>query len=116
MGHAIESYLLDNNTPTLHGFAIAKGIIIESFIARKQNLLSENYFTEIKTILSDKFKSYLNFKINPTAIIKLMQSDKKNTKNTINFSLPTKIGKVTINHEIESKKVESYLLEFFQND
>ena len=116
VGHAIESYLLDNNTPTLHGFAIAKGIIIESFIARKQNLLSENYFTEIKTILSDKFKSYLNFKINPTAIIKLMQSDKKNTKNTINFSLPTKIGKVTINHEIESKKVESYLLEFFQND
>ena len=116
IGHAIESYLLDSNSPTLHGFAIAKGMIIESFIAKKENLLSENYFQEIKTVLSNKFKSYLNFKIDSKAIVKLMLSDKKNTKSTINFSLPTKIGEVTINHEIELKKVESYLIEFFQND
>ena len=116
IGHSIESYLLDSNAPTLHGFAIAKGMIIESFIAKKENLLSENYFQEIKAVLTDKFKSYLNFKIDFKAIIKLILSDKKNTKSTINFSLPTKIGEVTINHEIELKKVESYLLEFFQND
>ena len=116
IGHAIESYLLDSNSPTLHGFAIAKGMIIESFIAKKENLLSENYFQEIKAVLTDKFKSYLNFKIDFNAIIKLILSDKKNTKSTINFSLPTKIGEVSINHEIELKKVESYLLEFFQND
>ena len=115
IGHAIESYLLDSNAPTLHGFAIAKGMIIESFIA-KENLLSEDYFHEIKTVLSNKFKSYLNFTIDSKSIIKLMLSDKKNTQNTINFSLPIKIGEVTINHELELKKVESYLLEFFQND
>lgn len=116
IGHAIESYLLDSNAPTLHGFAIAKGMIIESFIAKKENLLSENFFQEIKTVLSNNFKSYLNFKIDSKAIIKLILSDKKNTKSTINFSLPTKIGEVTINHEIELKKVESYLFEFLQND
>ena len=116
IGHAIESYLLDSNAPTLHGFAIAKGIIIESFIAKKENLLSEDYFHEIKTVLSNKFKPYLNFTIDSKSIIKLMLSDKKNTQNTINFSLPIKIGEVTINHELELKKVESYLLEFFQND
>ena len=116
IGHAIESYLLDSNAPTLHGFAIAKGIIIESFIAKKENLLSEDYFHEIKTVLSNKFKTYLNFTIDSKSIIKLMLSDKKNTQNTINFSLPIKIGEVTINHELELKKVESYLLEFFQND
>ena len=98
IGHAIESYLLDSNSPTLHGFAIAKGMIIESFISKKENLLSENYFHEIKTILSNKFKPYLNFKIDSKSIIKLMLSDKKNTQNTINFSLPIKIGEVTINH------------------
>jgi 3-dehydroquinate synthase len=116
IGHAIESYLLDYNSPTLHGFAIAKGMIIESFISKKENLLSENYFHEIKTVLSNKFKPYLNFKIDSKSIIKLMLSDKKNTQNTINFSLPIKIGEVTINHELELKEVESYLLEFFQND
>ena len=116
IGHAIESYLLDSNAPTLHGFAIAKGMIIESFIAKKENLLSEDYFHEIKTVLSNKFKTYLNFIIDSKSIIKLMLSDKKNTQNTINFSLPVRIGEVTINHELELKKVESYLLEFFQND
>lgn len=116
IGHAIESYLLDSNAPTLHGFAIAKGMIIESFIAKKENLLSEDYFHEIKTVLSNKFKPYLNFTIDSKSIIKLMLSDKKNTHNTINFSLPVRIGEVTINHELELKKVESYLLEFFQND
>ncbi|MEK9620417.1 MAG: 3-dehydroquinate synthase family protein [Flavobacteriales bacterium] len=116
IGHAIESYLLDSNAPTLHGFAIAKGMIIESFIAKKENLLSEDYFHEIKTVLSNKFKTYLNFTIDSKSIIKLMLSDKKNTQNTINFSLPVRIGEVTINHELELKKVESYLLEFFQND
>ena len=116
IGHAIESYLLDSNAPTLHGFAIAKGMIIESFIAKKENLLSEDYFHEIKTVLSNKFKPYLNFTIDSKSIIKLMLSDKKNTQNTINFSLPVRIGEVTINYELELKKVESYLLEFFQND
>ena len=91
IGHAIESYLLDSNSPTLHGFAIAKGMIIESFIAKKENLLNEASFNEIKTVLNEKFKAYLNFKIEPKAILKLMLSDKKNTKNSINFSLPTRI-------------------------
>jgi 3-dehydroquinate synthase len=116
IGHAIESYLLDSNAPTLHGFAIAKGMIIESFIAKKENLLNEASFNEIKTVLNEKFKAYLNFKIEPKAILKLMLSDKKNTKDSINFSLPTRIGEVTINHEIEFEKLESYLLEFFIND
>ena len=116
VGHSIESYFLNINQPTLHGFAIAKGMIIESFIAKKENLLNEDSFNEIKTVLNEKFKAYLNFIIDPKAILKLMLSDKKNTKNSINFSLPSRIGKVIINQEIGFKKLESYLLEFFIND
>lgn len=116
IGHAIESYLLNSNSPTLHGFAIAKGMVAESYFAKKENLLTEDNFQEIKTVLNNKFVNYFNFKIDPKEIIHLMLSDKKNTKNSINFSLPQKIGEVTINHEIDVEKVESYLLDFFQND
>ena len=116
IGHAIESYLLNSNSPTLHGFAIAKGMVAESYFAKKENLLTEDNFQEIKTVLNNKFVNYFNFKIDPKEIIHLMLSDKKNTKNSINFSLPQKIGEVTINHEIDIEKVESYLLDFFQND
>ena len=116
IGHAIESYLLNSNSPTLHGFAIAKGMVAESYFAKKENLLTEDNFQEIKTVLNNKFVNYFNFKIDPKEITHLMLSDKKNTKNSINFSLPQKIGEVTINHEIDVEKVESYLLDFFQND
>ena len=116
IGHAIESYLLSSSSPTLHGFAIAKGMVAESYFAKKENLLTEDNFQEIKTVLNNKFVNYFNFKIDPKEIINLMLSDKKNTKNSINFSLPQKIGEVTINHEIDVEKVESYLLDFFQND
>ena len=116
IGHAIESYLLNSNSPTLHGFAIAKGMVAESYFAKKENLLTEDNYKEIKTVLNNKFVNYFNFKIEPKAILKLMLSDKKNTKDSINFSLPQKIGEVTINHEIDVEKVESYLLDFFQND
>ena len=116
IGHAIESYLLNSNSPTLHGFAIAKGMVAESYFAKKENLLTEDNFQEIKTVLNNKFVNYFNFKIDPKEITHLMLSDKKNTKNSINFSLPQKIGEITINHEIDVEKVESYLLDFFQND
>lgn len=39
LGHAIESYLLenDNKTSLLHGEAIAVGMILENFISREKN-------------------------------------------------------------------------------
>lgn len=116
IGHAIESSMLSRKNPILHGFAVAKGIILESFIAYRKNLLSKNDYKEIVFQVNFMFENYINFEINLNDIINLLKFDKKNTGNTINFSLPTRIGEVTINHEIELKKVKSYLLEFFKND
>ena len=116
VGHAIESFYLNKKQPLLHGFAIAKGMIIESFIAKKEKILNDDDFQEIRNILTKYFSSYIDFKIKTESLIKLMKFDKKNTSKKINFSLPSSIGEVSINHEIELKKVESYLLEFFQND
>jgi len=116
IGHAIESFYLNKKQPILHGFAIAKGMIIESFIAKKERILNDDDYQEIRNILSKYFNSYIDFKIKTDSLTKLMKFDKKNTSEKINFSLPNSIGKVSINHEIELKKVESYLLDFFQND
>ena len=116
IAHAIESYLLERNKPILHGFAVAKGIIIESYIAYRQNLLSQKEFEEIEHQINFRFGNYFNFEINVNELIKLLKFDKKNTCKTINFSLPTAIGNVTVNHEIELNKVKSFLVEFLQND
>ena len=116
VGHAIESLYLNKKQSLLHGFAIAKGMIIESFIAKKEKILNDSDYQEIRNVLTKYFSSYIDFKIKTESLMKLMKFDKKNTSKKINFSLPNSIGEVSINHEIELKKVESYLLEFFQND
>ena len=116
VGHAIESFYLKKNQPLLHGFAVAKGMIIESFISKKENILIDSDYEEIKNTLTKYFGYYIDFNIKTDFLMEMMKFDKKNTSDKINFSLPITIGEVSINHEIELKKVESYLLEFFQND
>lgn len=116
IGHAIESYQIDVDSPTMHGFAIAKGIIIESFIAYKIGVTSKTVFLEIKSVLSNYFKGHLNFKIDLLKILTLVKGDKKNIKNKINFSLPVSIGKVLINQEIKEKELENLMKEFLEND
>ena len=116
IGHAIESYLLEKNKPTLHGFAIAKGLIIESFIAYKINILPKEVFLEIRTILNKFFEGNINFIINANRICEIVKGDKKNTSEKINFTLPQNIGKVVINKEIDFRKLKSLITEFIEND
>ena len=79
VGHAIESFYLNEKQPLLHGFAVAKGMIIESFIAKKENLLIDDDFQEIKISITKYFSSYIDFKIKTDSLIELMKFDKKNT-------------------------------------
>jgi 3-dehydroquinate synthase len=55
LGHAIESYFLENkNKTTLHGEAIAVGMILESYISDKK-LITETEYLEIKTTIKAIF-------------------------------------------------------------
>ena len=58
LGHAIESYFLENDSKTslLHGEAIAVGMILESFISREKELLTKEEYKEIKYIINDIFE------------------------------------------------------------
>ena len=51
LGHAIESYFLENESKTnlLHGEAIAVGMILESYIALKKDLINEAEYFQIKS-------------------------------------------------------------------
>lgn len=116
VGHAIESLLLEKETPTMHGFAVAKGLIVESFISYKINLSSEQTFLEIKNVLSKFFGQNLNLQIEIPRLISVMKGDKKNSNQKINFTLPVSIGNVLIDQEIDSKTVEEIISDFIKND
>jgi 3-dehydroquinate synthase len=98
IGHAIESYFLKkSNITLLHGEAVAAGMICESYISHKKNKLSKEDLNEITSFIITLYKEVTFKKKDELRLIDLMQNDKKNEGNGINFTLLSKIGKAEIN-------------------
>jgi len=101
LGHAIESYLLqnENRDALLHGEAIAIGVILESFLSSKTTGLSERETDEIKDIFLSFFDKVSFTGEEIEAIIEFMKYDKKNAYGRINFVMLEKTGKAQIDHQ-----------------
>ncbi|MGA9637388.1 3-dehydroquinate synthase [Flavobacterium sp.] len=107
LGHAIESYFLENENKTtlLHGEAIAVGMILESYISLHKNLINEAEFNEIKTTLKSIYDD-ISFEENDIEpILELLIHDKKNEYGTIQFALIEGIGKIIINQTVENELI-----------
>jgi 3-dehydroquinate synthase len=107
IGHAIESYFLDNSekTPLLHGEAIAIGMITEAYCSLHKNLISAEEFNEIKQVILGIFE-LVNFEEKDVAeIIKLLVHDKKNVSGQVQFALLDGIGKTLIGQSVENSLI-----------
>ncbi len=104
LGHAIESYFLENDAKTtlLHGEAIAVGMILESYISREKNLLTNEEYQEIKYIINDVFEKIEFTPFDIEKIIELLIFDKKNEFGKVQFALLDGIGKIKINQESDN--------------
>ena len=109
LGHAIESYFMDNKTKKslLHGEAIAIGMILESYISMTKKLISEVEYQEIKTTIKGIFEEVTFDKNDIDSIVNLLIHDKKNENGKIKFVLLDGIGKFIINQEVENKIITS---------
>ena len=107
LGHAIESYFLenDNKTSLLHGEAIAVGMILESYISREKELLTNEEYQEIKYIINDIFERIEFSQIDIEKIIELLIFDKKNEFGKVQFALLDGIGKIKINQESDNELI-----------
>lgn len=103
LGHAIESYFLSQDTELklLHGEAVAAGMILESYLSKEQNLLSQEEYHEIKYNINELFEriSFSNEAIE--TIIELLHFDKKNAFGRVQFVLLENIGQATINQVVD---------------
>lgn len=98
LGHAIESYFLENeNKETLlHGEAIAIGMITEGYLSYRITGLSHEQLADIKTTFLKYYKKIEFTEKDITAILELLKYDKKNSHGNINFVLLNCIGKTQI--------------------
>ena len=107
LGHAIESYFLEKpfKKRLLHGEAIAVGMILESFISMKKNLISLDEYSEIKNTIYAIFERVVIDENDINPIIDLLIHDKKNEYGTIQFALLDGIGKTTLNQLADNELI-----------
>jgi len=92
VGHAIESYFLETDTPLLHGEAIALGMICEAQLSIKHCGLAINEAAEIEKYL---LQNYSNITLNENAIESITQwclQDKKNQNGDVKMALISSLG------------------------
>jgi len=102
LGHAIESYLLENQDKEtlLHGEAIAIGMILEAYLAYKLTGLAKNDLEDIKSTFLDRYKKIDFTDDDIKSILSLLKFDKKNSHGSINFVLLEAIGSPIIDVKI----------------
>ena len=97
VGHALESYFQYQNIT--HGEAVYYGMISESYISWKLDLLSENNYNDIYNFLNTIPKTKLN-NINIDKLKKHLLYDKKRIGNKNNFIILNNIGTAIIKKNI----------------
>lgn len=114
LGHAIESYFLENESKTtlLHGEAIAAGMILESHIAWNKKLLTAPEYIQIKTTIKNIFEDIPFDEKDLNPIMELLIHDKKNEYGTIQFALIERIGKIVLNQEVENEMINQAFADY----
>ena len=107
LGHAIESYFLENDSKKslLHGEAIAIGMILESFISLEKSLINQQEFNQIKTTIKSIYDDVVFEENDIDPILELLIHDKKNEYGNIQFALIEGIGKIISNQSVENELI-----------
>ncbi|MDI1303512.1 MAG: 3-dehydroquinate synthase, partial [bacterium] len=89
LGHAIESYFLENENKTtlLHGEAIAVGMILESYISLNKKLINQEEYLQIKAAIKGIYEDIQFDENDIEPILELLIHDKKNEYGNIQFAL-----------------------------
>ncbi len=107
-GHAIESFLIENQSPIAHGKAVLLGILLENNLAVQLGLLNENSEQEIRAWILSSFDFGSAIQVlNPQKITDYLRFDKKVDHAQINFSLIGPIGSYHINVEPTDDQISS---------
>ena len=102
LGHAIESYFLNNpkKNKLLHGEAIAIGMVLESYLSIHCSGLDIEIARDIKTTFLKIFKKIELNSHDKKEILNLLRHDKKNIDYKINFVLIRSIGNPEIDVQV----------------
>lgn len=109
IGHAIEGYCLTNDATIPHGYAVAWGMLAESFIGYKMGLMTQTDFEEINSIIRDKYTKLDISNKTIDHIKPLLLNDKKNVNGEVLFTLLKEIGQAIHNQKVKDDLITEAL-------
>lgn len=109
VGHAIESYYLNTESPLTHGESIIIGMHCESTISHLLGYLDSSSLNEIHTYLNKVYKANLKLGSISNELLALMMHDKKNSGSEKRFSLLSEIGKGNFDNSVEDSIIKEAL-------
>ena len=117
LGHAIESYCLENvdKETLLHGEAIAIGMILEGYLSKELTELPTEDLEDVKTTFLSRYEK-VDFTDNDIdSILELLKFDKKNSHGKINFVLLNGIGEPAIDVQVPGELFKAAFAYYAEN-
>ncbi len=109
IGHAFESYAMQQGRPILHGYAVAYGIICELYLSAVKTAFPTDRMRQTVNFIRENY-GQMNITCDDyPALLDLMRHDKKNTAGTINFTLLGDIGDIRINQTATEEEIKEAL-------
>jgi 3-dehydroquinate synthase len=105
VGHAIESLAMEQKRPVLHGYAVAWGMKAELYLSAENCGFPLQEVTRISQWIKQLFGTISLESADFPELWKLMQHDKKNEGDLINFTLLSGIGKFEINQNCSKDQI-----------
>lgn len=113
VGHAFESFALERETPILHGYAVAYGLLCELFLSAAHTGFPTDQMRQTVAFVRENYDSFAFDCNDYEHIYNTMLHDKKNVGGVINFTLLSGIGEIKLNQHLTKEAIfESF--DFFR--
>lgn len=110
-GHVIEGFYLGRDGVS-HGWAVAIGMIFESYLSMKRGLLSLEDYTRIETDLTEWYAVPAFSDDDIQQMVDWLSNDKKNRAGKIQCCLLEGIGTCTYDHVISQNEAMEVFMHF----
>ena len=97
IGHALESFAMEQGAPVLHGYAVAWGLICELYLSAIKLGFPSDKLRQTASFIRQHYGMPAIECKHYDRLLALMTHDKKNVGDTINFTLLADIGEVRLN-------------------
>lgn len=107
LGHAIESYCLENQTKEtlLHGEAIAIGMVLANYLSAELKGFPKEKLEQTTATFLSIYKRYSFTEKDIEQVIHLLKFDKKNTNGKVNFVLLSDFNKYSIDQQVDNELI-----------